>query len=165
MGRVHWLRLAALAALAALLGSCGFLLLPGTVLAGDPPCASLYPSIGPGGVDLRAACAANEVAEHYTASGSPATGTLWDLALILLAAWMAAVVALAIWRAASRRAARRLAPVTPDTHWLCDACRSFNDGDATVCYRCRRPRPDGARVVDAGDRPTVDQTFGRPFGT
>lgn len=165
MSRARWLRLAAAAALAALLGSCALLVLPGTVHAADPACASLYPSIGPGGVDLQAACIANEVAQHYTSASPSPAGSLWDLVLILGVAWMAAVVAYAIWRTVARRAARRLAPVAPTAYWLCDACRSFNDGDASTCYRCRRPRAAAARVVDPAGPPPADQSFGRPFGS
>jgi hypothetical protein len=138
------------------------LLVPGPVVAGDPPCASLFPSPGPAGVDLRGACVANDLVENYTSSTTAQPDALWTLVLILGASWVAAVVAFAAWRFLAARAARRLASVAPTTLWLCERCHSFNAADATACYRCRAPRPDDARFVDATAAPPWDQRFGRP---
>ncbi len=146
------------AALAPMLAS------PLTALADDPLCASLYPSAGPAGVDLQGACVANELVENYT-SASSTPDMLWTLAIVLGAGWAAAVVVYAAWRFVSARAARRLAAETPIAFWLCESCRSFNADDVGACYKCRRPRPEGAPIVGATDEPPWKQRFGRPFGS
>ncbi len=141
------------------------LALPATVLADESPCASLYATSGPAGLDLRAACVAGRVADHYTAPGTSSPDVPSTLLVVLAVSWALAIVVFAAARWLSARAARRMAPVSPSAVWLCDACRSFNDGKDAACYRCRRPRQEGAASLEAGDPPPVDQHFGRPFGT
>ena len=159
------LRLAVIAALAALLGFLGPLALPAPALAGDPPCVSVYPSAGPAGVDLQGACVANDLVRNYTSPAGSPTDALWTLVLVLGASWAAAVIVYAIWRYLAGRAARRLAPVTPTAFWLCDGCRSFNGTEAMTCYRCRRRRAEDAPIVDASETARWEQRFGRPFGS
>jgi hypothetical protein len=155
-------RLAASIGLA--LGAAG-LVFPAVVFALDAPCASRYPSPGPGGVDLQAACVANEVTQNYTSSGPLGSEAASTLALVLCASWIAAVLFFSLWRFVAGRAARRIAPVTPTSFWMCTTCRSFNGTEVTRCYRCRHPRPADAPTVDAPDVPPWEQRFGRPFGS
>lgn len=138
---------------------------PAPAVADESPCASLYPTIGPGGVDLQAACAAGRVATHYTSSGGAASDIPSTLLIVLAVSWALAVVAFAAARILATRAARRSAPVPPSSVWLCDACHSFNDGESSVCYRCRRARPEDAPSVTTGEPPAIEQRFGRPFGS
>jgi hypothetical protein len=165
MSRARSIRLAVIAALAALLGVLGLLAFPAQAFAEDPPCASLFPSAGPAGVDLQGACIANDVVETYTSTTSTQPDALWTLVLILGASWVAAVVVFAAWRFLAGRAARRLASVAPTAFWLCERCRSFNAADASTCYRRHAARPDDPRLVEATESPPWDQRFGRPFGS
>ena len=146
-------------------GLASMLASPLAALAGDPPCASLFPSEGPAGVDLQGACVANDLVENYTAATSTQPDALWTLVLILGASWIAAVVVFSAWRFLSVRAARRLATVAPTAFWLCERCRSFNAADGSACYRCHTTRPDDPPLVDATETPPWDQRFGRPFGS
>jgi len=165
MSRARSIRLAVIAALAALLGFLGLLAFPAQALAEDPPCASLFPSAGPAGVDLQGACVANDLVENYTSTTSAQPEAVWTLVLILGASWVAAVVVFAAWRLLAGRAARRLAAVAPTAFWLCDRCHSFNAADASGCYRCQAARPQDPQIVDATNAPPWDQRFGRPFGS
>jgi hypothetical protein len=148
----------------AIVAAATVLALPAAALADESPCASLYPSAGPGGVDLQAACAAGRVATHYTSPGGSAIDPS-TLLIVLALSWAIAVVAFTVARVLTARVARRTAPVPPTSVWLCDACRSFNDGESGACYRCRRLRQEDARSLAPGDPPPVDEHFGRPFGT
>jgi hypothetical protein len=138
---------------------------PAAVLADESPCTSLYTSAGPAGVDLRAACVADRVTTHYTAATGTGTDIPSTLLMVSAVSWALAVIVLAASRWAGARAAHRVSPVPPSEVWLCDGCRSFNDAGSAACYRCRRPRSPDAPSLPAGEPPSVDQRFGRPFGT
>jgi hypothetical protein len=159
MRRSRPLQLAQVAA--SLAGIAAALATPGTVRADDPPCASLFPTTGPAGVDLQGACVANDLVENYTSTTSTQPDALWTLVLILGASWVAAVVVFAVWRFLAGRATRRLASVAPTAFWLCERCHSFNAADASTCYRCRAVRPDDPRLVDATNAPPWDQRDSR----
>lgn len=109
------------------------------VLADDPRCADWEQHGAPPGIDLRLACAANEIIDTYTGNGDePAT----DLPLgqyaaaALLAGVGLAILAVLVTRFLGRRAARRLASQAPDDWWICPACRSVNAVDVATCYAC-----------------------------
>jgi len=155
---IPWSAPVAVAALAAALAVA-----PSVARAGDPPCSSLYPSGGPGGVDLKGACVADAVVQNYVSPGAT-SDLLWAAGVILAASWMAALVLYGAWRWVARRNAQRLAPTAPVAFWLCEACRSFNAGDTDRCYRCHRARPADPPTVDATVPPSWDQRFGRPPG-
>ncbi len=156
-GRAHALALAA--------ASIVFVAWPAALRADEDPCASLYPTSGPGGVDLQAACVADRIATHYTTTTGGGPDVASTLLVVLAVSWAMAVIVLAAARWIGSRASRRVAPVLPSEVWLCDGCRSFNDGGFAGCYRCRRPRSPDAPSLPAGEPPPVDQHFGRPFGT
>lgn len=139
------------------------LALAGAAAAVDPTCGPPGGSPGPAGVDLQGACVAGEVVRTYTSGEPLPQEQIWVALRALGVGWMLAVIVFGAWRLVSSWVGRRAAPVAPSAYWLCDACRSFNPQDAAACYRCGRPRPAEARIVDAsGPPPAVEQRFGRP---
>jgi hypothetical protein len=66
------------------------------------------------------------------------------------------------WSIGARRVRKPAA--LPDRLWLCDACRSFNEPEREVCYRCHRERAIDARSVVPDATFHVDQRFGQVKG-
>jgi hypothetical protein len=125
-----------------------------------PTCAERYPAEGPAGVDLRLGCIVGEVVGLYVPGQSEPPPPLSTYA-ILVGVVVAAAVLLA-WiggRLLARRAGRRLAPVMPDTWWVCDRCRSVNDAGVARCYACGGPRGDGP-MMRTDEVPSTPQGFG-----
>jgi hypothetical protein len=81
------------------------------------------------------------------------------LVFLALTVIVFAVAAWAGWTVAARR--DRTPPALPDTVWLCEACRSYNDPTHLTCYRCHRARPIDAREVVPDRHFHVAQQLGR----
>jgi hypothetical protein len=126
-----------------------------------PTCAERFPAEGPAGVDLRLGCIVSEIVGLYTASGpgDPPTLSAYVVTLAVLVAAGVLLAAVAL-RLLARRASRRLAPVLPETWWVCPDCHSVNAAGVARCYRCGSPPGDGPVLPTTG-RPETPQTLGR----
>lgn len=157
--------------LAAALALAGALLAsPSTALAQEgtpvptpaptPNCSDRFPAEGPAGVDLRLGCIVGELVGLYTASSRDDPPTLSAYVLVTAgSAALGVVLVLLALRLVTRRAARRLAPVTPSEWWICPSCHSVNATAASRCYACGSPPGDGP-TLPTDRAPRTPQSLG-----
>ena len=125
-----------------------------TAPRGTPTCFERYETPGPGGIDLRLTCLANELVETFTDRGNPSRTPTAVIVTTVGALVAGLLVVFVVWRLLRRGAGRRLASVTPAAWWVCPACHSLNAPTATACYACGTPwTPDAAIAPTAPDPP------------
>jgi hypothetical protein len=59
---------------------------------------------------------------------------------------------------------RRKPTALPLEIWLCERCRSFNEPERELCYRCHRERPADAPSFEPNRTFRIEQRFGMTFG-
>ncbi|HSL98012.1 MAG TPA: Ran-binding zinc finger domain-containing protein [Candidatus Deferrimicrobiaceae bacterium] len=117
-----------------------------------PTCSDRFPAEGPAGVDLRLGCIVSELVGLYTASSRGEPPRLSAYVVVLAGGIAIGVLLVALGlRLLARRAAARLAPVTPTEWWVCPNCSSVNATSASRCYACGSPPGDGPTMATNRD--------------
>jgi hypothetical protein len=120
-----------------------------TAPPGTPTCFERYETPGPGGIDLRLTCLANELVGTFTDLGNPSRTPTAVIVTTVGALVAGLLVVFVVWRLLRRGAGRRLASETPAAWWICPACRSLNAPTAAACYACASPWTPDAAVAAA----------------